>query len=599
MLTLPALPILLMLLPDSGAAPLRLCTDRGGLIGEQDDGRIPATLDGWIRVSGTAEALALHGRRGSWSTPEEVLLWEGPLAALSPTPPPPLAVSPADAGLLDSLTENHILPGCGHSGPDAHFVGAWPEPLPLPDGGRVTWASADQSLLRTPRGSGWMATMAMSRAQAAGLAAELAAAHPTRHTAVAWSDGVALIQVVGDPALLRAGLDPVPADLSLLPLIPISPVVLRDVPLPGSDGLPVLDAGRELAAWLNDRRIDAGLEPLTWDDRLAMAALNHCAYIDWQREQDGSFHAHGQLPGGPFFAGERPADRHGAWEVIHRDRDSPPSGGIDTWLATPFHRIGPMHPLARTVGACHSPDGTLVLLTNTERAAAPPAVTYPASGARDVPLSFSGLESPDPLPITEYPDKTLPLGFTVTAWLSGLSGPPRVVSSRMTADGQDIAHYPVLRADHYSDGETTVHLIPAAPLPPGAEVRWQVRLRSARQRVVVRGDFTTTDRSDAAPVAVDGRLETLLADLNAARVEQGHAPLASTALSQGVAGLFTATGRWPVLMDYRAASVSCVRPERLSAADIMLDPEFDLIGSSEDVDGSLCVALLSDPLAPR
>ena len=150
-------------------------------------------------------------------------------------------------------------------------------------------------------------------------------------------------------ALLVDGVSPSPSPTALLSLLEISPAVLDDTPLPG-DALPVLDAGLEMAAHLNALRAAGGLAPLRWDDTLARAALGHCAYIDWQQRSDGSFHAHSQRPGSPFFTGERAGDRHRGWEVIHRDRDGAPHTGVDTWLATPFHRVGPMHPRARSVG---------------------------------------------------------------------------------------------------------------------------------------------------------------------------------------------------------------------------------------------------------
>ncbi len=581
----------LLMITSGLAAPLSLCTDRGGLLGESDaSGQITATLDGWIRVTGTADALQLHGPHSGWGSPRESLLWTGPLADLSPTP------APQRSGLAGDLVANDILAGCPHSGPEAHFVGEWPQPLPLPSGGRVTWASASQSLIRTPTGPGWMATLPMSAEQAGGLASELAAAHPTLHTAVSWHDSLALIQVFRDPALLIDGVSPAPAAVSLLPLLAISPVVLRDVPLPEADVLPALDAGLEQAAWLNVLRADAGLTPLAWDDDLAMSALSHCAYIDWRRDLDGSFTAHTQQPGGPFFTAQRGSDRHNAWEVIHRDRDGAPHEAVDTWVATPFHRIAPLHPRATHVGACHSPDGTLVMLIDTQATEAPAVVTWPASGMTDVPLHFSGLESPDPIPLAEHPDKTLPVGFTITAWLSQLTEAPRLVSSKVTVDGQEVAHYPVLRADHFQGGEGTVHLIPARPTPPGAEVRWQMKLRVDRKRVVLRGEYTVTDRPAEAAVAVDPRVAPLLEDLNAARAERGVDPLSVTVLSTGVAGLFSTTERWPRLIDYADAWATC--PRALSVSEHMLSPEFDRLGVAEDA-GGLCLFFIGDPLTPR
>lgn len=581
----------LLMIASSLAAPLRLCTDRGGLLGETSpSGAITATLDGWIRVSGHADALQLHGPHSGWSSPRETLLWEGTLAELSPT------TAPKAGGLAGAMVENDILAGCPHSGPSAHFVGEWPTPLPLPRGGRVTWSSASESLIRTPTGPGWMATLPMSKAQAAGLAAELSTAHPALHTAVSWSDELALIQVSRDPALLLTGISPAPTSAALLPLIAISPIVLRDVPLPDADTLPILDAGLEQAAWLNVLRTDAGLEALTWDEDLAQSALSHCAYIDWRRDLDGSFTAHTQRPGGPFFTAELGSDRHDAWEVIHRDRDAAPHDAVDTWVATPFHRIAPMHPRATAVGACHSPDGTLVMLLATQRAEAPSVVTYPYAGMTDVPMRFSGLESPDPIPLSEHPDKTLPVGFTITAWLSQLSESPRLVSSTVTVNGQEVAHYPVLRADHVQGGEGTIHLIPARPTPPGAEVRWQLKLRVARQRVVLRGEYTVTGHPAAAQVETDPRVASLLAELNTTRAERGVGPLSVTLLSSGVAALFGTTERWPRLLDYDGAWATCQRT--LSVSERMLSPEFDLLGVSEE-DGSLCLFFIGDPMTPR
>ena len=166
---------------------------------------------------------------------------------------------------------------------------------------------------------------------------------------------------------------------------------MLDAPaLPGADGLPVHDAGRELAAHLNTRRAEAGLSTLSWDDELARSALDHCAYIDWQNATDQTFYSHDQADGGPMFTGRTPGDRHGGWEVIHRDRDAAPHAGVETWLATPFHRIGPMHPMAQTVGACRSPGGAMVMVTKNAAAKQASGRSRGKAEVHSSPSSFSG-----------------------------------------------------------------------------------------------------------------------------------------------------------------------------------------------------------------
>jgi hypothetical protein len=304
-----------------------------------------------------------------------------------------------------------------------------------------------------------------------------------------------------------------------------------------------------------------------------------------------------------MFTGRTPGDRHGGWEVIHRDRDAAPHAGVEIWLATPFHRIGPMHPLAQTVGACRSPGGAMVMVTKNAAAAQDAVTIYPPIGAVGVPLSFSGLENPDPLPISEYPDKTLPVGFTVTAWLSGLSAPPKLLSSRMLADGVEVDHYPVFRPDQdYRGGDVEIHLIPADPYPPEAEIQWQIKLRSDRKRVAIRGHFTTTDRPDSVPVTLPDHATEIQAGLNAGRAALGLPPLSTTHLSQGVASLYAHTHEWPAALE-TAAWATCMHPKADDPGEGFTEQalrlEFDQLGSSLDRRGYRCIILLSDPLSPR
>jgi hypothetical protein len=340
-------------------APLRSCTDRGGLIGvEHDDGSVEGVLHRW-KVRGTREALQLVDDEGH-------VVWTGPLDALEPGPAPRptpddvaarfealvpgLVARGADVkglgfhgevgpdGLLrgvwrdgavavyaldlreDGIFGGHAamdtplddLPGalsaapssdpltggrpaaraaalgkvvsarleaagmllaCAPGGPDRLWVGAWPEPLPLPAGAVVTWAGEDATLVRGP-------------------------------------DGARLYRVVRDE---QGGVS-----------LQLEPIALGELPSPGPTTTePFHAAGREIVAAVNQARVAAGLPPVAWDDALAWNAAAGCA----------AGHATGDAP----------------WEAVGR------------WLSDPSRAAALLDPTAKRAGACSTPAGAHVI----------------------------------------------------------------------------------------------------------------------------------------------------------------------------------------------------------------------------------------------
>src|SRR5204862_5639097 len=181
----------------------------------------------------------------------------------------------------------------------------------------------------------------------------------------------------------------------------------------------------------------------------------------------------------PVFAGATPSDRGGAWEIVTRSRVFPPDAAIDEWLQTPFHRTAPMHPRATRAGACATPGGARVMELEVDESSIAGQFVYPTNGMTGVPLVFGGREDPDPVPLAQNPDKTIPMGFTLSAWLPLATHDSRVTESWIRAGRKKVAHYVVARDPAEP---AIVHLIPKAPLLPNTRYDCGLELEPPPQR---------------------------------------------------------------------------------------------------------------------
>ncbi|MFZ5827894.1 MAG: S-layer homology domain-containing protein [Bacillota bacterium] len=239
---------------------------------------------------------------------------------------------------------------------------------------------------------------------------------------------------------------------------------VAELPKPGPEELRAL-------AWVNRYREAAGLAPLSYDVRLAAAALGHARYLVANPEQvdkDG----HGEVPGAPLFLGVTVGDRAryfaydgGSFEVINfvdRAEDA-----VDGWMDTLYHRIPLLHPGMSAMGyGVAGPLGKNVNIIQSgpfgERGG---IIRWPFEGQSDVPPMWDGLESPDPFDL--YPQVAKPVGYPITLTFGGRPRSLRLTGWSLT--GPDGA-VEVARFDPVNDPrlEDTVSLIPIKPLTSNA-----------------------------------------------------------------------------------------------------------------------------------
>jgi len=162
---------------------------------------------------------------------------------------------------------------------------------------------------------------------------------------------------------------------------------------------------------INSRyRVPLHLPPVDWNAQLAKAAQNHANYLKLNK-----YLGHDELPGKPGYTGADPSGRctaagfgTGCGEVAHGIPDL--LGATSSWLETPYHGL-PF--LESTLVGCGWSDGGSVCdlygdlhgsgrIDRSNWSAAANAVdspirVWPVDGATDVPTTWNGGETPDPL----------------------------------------------------------------------------------------------------------------------------------------------------------------------------------------------------------
>jgi hypothetical protein len=440
-----------------------------------------------------------------------------------------------DSRVVERVVQEHLhrggWPSCPAPTRQRVFVGVWPIPIEIPPGHRLASVADHEVLIRSEEGAAWLTTLRLSPLGASVALGELNAAAPLNRTEARTDDGIALLLVGRRTAVRLEGGRPVEPSSrdggALLAVLGPDPTVL-----PGSADAeapvdPRLAVSAELVAHVNDHRAQGGLPPIDDSPGLAWAAVGHGLYLDRTMSGMGG---HDQDPESPWFVGARPSDRGGAAEVLVALGDRAPREAVDVWMATPFHRAPLVHPGVTAGGGGALPRGTAVLeIEGMHSKDVPDAWTWPVDRQLGVPLAFSGYETPDPLPAARFPDKLLPLGYTLSLFeRSGLKATAIEATWLRDADGVEVPHYVVSHLDHPHLSNRTgsvVHLLPKARLEPSTTYTWGVRLADAGPERAVRASFTTRPdlfwESKPAPPELLGLLEAV-AGLREAR---GLAPL--------------------------------------------------------------------------
>lgn len=626
---------------------LRACTQRGALVGAVlADGSLWASLgDGSTLVGTEAEArvYTLGGAELQAALAKDdppLPTWTGPLSTLAPVDLErwPLEawsgaerIPEGDLGhpdrIADHLLRTATLVECPPGGPGRFWVGPWPVALALTEGAEVVDANAWGTVVRSPRGVAVYGALAAPRSRAEALATELAEAYPRARAEVVWTGTPRpLLQYVvsSDPQQglpETATLSPGPrAAVPLLPHLdlPAQPLGPGEAATGEAPDWPVHLRGRELVHVLNAARTASGLPALAPSRDLDLVALGHCSWLDHDFQAGGAGRGHVQDPASPVFTGSRPGDRGADSEVVVR-QERLVHQAVAGWLSTPFHRIGPLHPQVDRAGGCATRRGARVMNLGLDRSrSAPPLQLWPPDGAEGVPVSFHGRESPDPLPASIAPGKTLPVGYTLSAWSEARAEAVDLVESWLRGPEGPVDHY-VIHPDNHPDlagsPTGTVHLMAKEPLAFDTAYTWGLRLRvdgalqTAEARLRTRPDPRGTH---PAPSAL-GR--QVFAATNAARAARGLPPVAWSAQAALLAELRSVTQGYEDLRPVTPSGpIFAFCREEARMAELLsdprhagwldrqlrhtLDPRTNAMGEAV-VDGQHCLAWFDEALVPQ
>ena len=260
---------------------------------------------------------------------------------------------------------------------------------------------------------------------------------------------------------------------------------------------------------VNTYRALVGAIPLLPHPAIMTAAQNHAAYY-MTNHADASaeiYSAHGEVNGKPGYTGKWPSDRikatgfpwPGGAEVMHFV--GAPISSVDGWMATIFHRLLLLDPNAHYAGYGSDKNANVAvdvldlgagpIDAGVWSSAVPYPLAYPFDGQTNVPPSWSGGESPDPLP----PGAQRPVGYPFT--LQGIGGTVHIDTIELrTAAGQTVSVHP-----NPTDCATfhCYAVIAVAPLQPNTEYVVEASGNVAGVAFHQQWHFTT-----GAAVAVEG-----------------------------------------------------------------------------------------------
>jgi hypothetical protein len=206
---------------------------------------------------------------------------------------------------------------------------------------------------------------------------------------------------------------------------------------------------------VNLYRARVGAVPLQLHPAIITAAQAHADYHMLNHSDPSAWEhgAHGEVEGKPGYTGRWPGDRmraagypwFGGSEVMHYLGD--PVASVDDWMATIYHRVIPLGPHHYYMGYGYGRSsqtrvdvmnfGTGPRESGIWSPAIPYPLAYPADDQTDVPVSWWGGESPDPLP----PGAAKPVGYPFT--LQGVGGTLRVdIIEMRNASGHLVAVHP-------------------------------------------------------------------------------------------------------------------------------------------------------------
>jgi hypothetical protein len=273
---------------------------------------------------------------------------------------------------------------------------------------------------------------------------------------------------------------------------------------PESGAGPEFDAA-QIAALneANAYRRAMGISPLRLNRSLCAAATAHSSYLTRNR-----LFAHDEDPQLPGFTGLHPWDRVRAFGYRSNGLSEDVGGGdspahaVDGLFAAPYHRMPFMNPGVTDVGfgwAGDRPPGGILTVDIASEGQIDRFTVYPYNGQTDVPLSWGGGESPDPLRL--HPTAKTPIGFPINFSAQGTLGVSHFTVER--AELRTAAGTPVQFFLNSPDNDNALHnacvLLPEKPLAPGSDYTARIDFHLEDGRMLSRSwSFRTVTAPPAA-----------------------------------------------------------------------------------------------------
>ena len=252
----------------------------------------------------------------------------------------------------------------------------------------------------------------------------------------------------------------------------------------------------QMLAHHNAMRYAIGAPTLIGDPRVTLAAQRHADYSSLN-----GVGGHSETPGLPGFSGASPRDRvaaAGLSATFVSEVAASYSGALNAvtelWHA-PYHRLGMMHPSASLTGWGHSDlngrSSTVGNLIYDFGIRSVDFVRSPAHG-QVVPASWSGNESPSPLPAGVRG----PVGYPIMVVYSGGQNVQMRAAELIAPGGARVPFYYVTQLYEY-DYQV---IIPQAPLATGTTYHVRFDITVNGRYVTNEWDFTTAGTSSGGTV---------------------------------------------------------------------------------------------------
>jgi hypothetical protein len=294
-----------------------------------------------------------------------------------------------------------------------------------------------------------------------------------------------------------------------------------------------------MLALSNQMRAAIGAPPLPGDGRVVAAAQNHANYSS-ANGQGGHF----ETAGLPYYTGYSARDRVAAmgWSTSFVSEvatgGSDPLGGVRQLWDAPYHRLGLMHPSASSMGWGHSDIGgrgtTVGDITYNFGLRPVDFVRSPAHNQTNIATSWSGNESPNPLPA----GAARPVGYPIMVVYSGGQS-VTMRSAQVIAPGG--VSLPIYYAPQQFEYDYQV-IIPQRPLAANTTYHVKMDITVAGNAVINEWDFSTGATIVGGGGSSGGGGAAVDNGLHSAWVSQTAVPALQPSATQSVSLLFRNSG---------------------------------------------------------